>query len=115
MFKRIATLILVVGVFIVSAKPFHGLRTDQKTYTFTLSSPAQAGDVQLKPGEYKIKLDGSQFMLTDQRGHQIETTATVENVDHKFTQTSLMIRNEDGGPRIVSIQLGNTNSKIVFQ
>ncbi len=114
MLKRVAIMMLV-GISIMAARPFHGLRSDNKTYTFTLSSPAQAGDVQLKPGEYKVKVDGSQFVLTDQAGHRIETNATMETADHKFTQTSIAMTNENGGPRIVSIQLGKTNSRIVFQ
>ena len=114
MLKRIAIMMLVV-VSMIAAKPFHGPRSDKKTYSSTLSSPAQAGDVQLKPGEYKIKLDGSPFVLTDQAGHKIEANATMETADHKFTQTSIAMTTENGGPRIVSIQLGNTSSRIVFQ
>jgi hypothetical protein len=104
MSKRIAILMLVCAV-LVSAK----------TFTFTLSSTTQAGAVQLKPGQYKIKLNGPEVVLTDQYGHQIETAAKIENSDRKFPQTAVMVSNEDGGSRIVLIELGSTNSKVVFQ
>lgn len=104
MFRRTAILMLI-GVACLSAK----------SYTFTLSSPAQAGTVQLKRGEYKLKVDGSQVVLTDQTGHRIETTAAVEDADQKYPQTTLTMSNEDGGPRIVSIELANTTRKVVFQ
>lgn len=113
MLKRIA-IMTALAVSIVSANPFHG-RSDRKTYTFTLSSPARVGDVQLKPGEYTVKVDGSQIALTDHMRRRIETPATLEAGDRKFTETSLIMSTDNGEQRIVLIQLGNTTNKIVFQ
>ena len=104
MFKRIAIL-MVVCVALVGAK----------TFTFTLSNSAQAGAVQLKPGEYKIKLNGSEVVLTDQNGRQIDAAAKLETADRKFSHTAIMVSSADGGSRLVSIELGSTNSKVIFQ
>ena len=104
MLNRIAILMLV-SVSLISAK----------TYTFTLSDTVQAGTVQLKPGEYRLKMDGSQIVLMDQTRHQIDITARLETSDHKFSQTSIKTSNEDGKARIMSIELGHTTSTVVFE
>ena len=86
-----------------------------KTYTFSILEPAQAGAVQLKPGEYHLRLDGSQVALMDESGHQLDAAATVEEMDHKFDQTSVTTLDVDGIRRIESVQLGRTTHKVVFQ
>jgi len=86
-----------------------------KTYTFTISDPAQAGNVQLKPGEYHLRLDGTQVALMDEGGHQVDAAATVEESDRKFGQTSVSISDVDGIHRIESVQLGGSTHKVVFQ
>jgi len=104
MFKRIALLALIAAS-LVSAK----------TYTFVVSEPTQAGTAQLKPGEYSVKVDGSQVVLVDKGGHQIEAIAKVEASEQKFNLTSVCTSKEDGTPRIEWIQLGGTRTKVVFQ
>ena len=86
-----------------------------KTYTFTIFDPAQAGTTQLKPGEYRLKLNGAQVALMDEGGRQIDAAVTVEETDRKFDQTSVTTLDVDGIHRIESIQLGGSKSKVVFQ
>ena len=78
MLKRIAILALL-GVSLASAK----------TYSFVVSEPTNAGQAQLKPGEYSLKLDGSQVVLKDMTGRQIDVTAKVEPADRKFDETAV--------------------------
>jgi hypothetical protein len=104
MLKRVAILALL-GVSLASAK----------TYTFTVADPAQAGKVQLKPGEYSLKLDGSQVVLMDTSGRRIDTTAKVESADRKFDQTVVSFSKVDGTNRIQAIQLGGSKTRVVFQ
>jgi len=85
-----------------------------KTYSFTIFDRAQAGTAQLKPGEYRLKLDGAQVALIDMDGRQIDVVATVEQSDVKFDQTSITATDADGIHRILSIQLHGTNNKVVF-
>jgi hypothetical protein len=109
MFKRIAILALLVGVCLVSAK------TGAKTYSFVLADPAVAGNAQLKPGEYHLKLDGAQVVLTDKDRKRIDTNAKVETAERKFEVTAVNTLNGDGANRIVSIELGGSSNVIVFQ
>jgi len=104
MLKRIALLALL-AVCLVSAK----------NYTFVVSEPTQAGSVQLKPGEYTVKVAASQVVLIDNDGNRIDVAATVETTDQKFDQTSVWISKTDGTNRLESIQLGGSNTKVVFQ
>ena len=103
MLKRISGLILLVACLAFA-----------KSYTFRLSVPAEIGGALLKPGEYSLKLDAEQIVLTDKDHRKIETNATVEISDNKFDQTSLLISNADRTSRIQSVQLGGTNKKVVF-
>jgi hypothetical protein len=104
MLKRVAILALL-GVSLGSAK----------TDTFTVSDPTQAGSAQLKPGEYKLKVDGSQAVLMDNAGHRIDVSVKIEAADQKFNQTSVSISKAVGTNRIQSIQLGGSNSRVGFQ
>jgi len=86
-----------------------------KTYTFTISDSAQAGNVQLKPGDYHLKLDGAQVVLMDEAGRQLDAAATVEESDRKFGQTSVATSDVDGIHRLDWVQLGGSTHKVVFQ
>jgi hypothetical protein len=108
MFKRLAILALA-SVLLVSA------RTSAKNYTINISDSATVGNAQLTPGQYHIKLDGSQVVLTDKAGNQIDASAKLETADHKFEQTSITTSKADGTNRILSIQLGGGSNLVVFQ
>ena len=109
MFKRLAVIALLFGVLLASAK------TGAKTYTFSISDKAVAGNTELKPGEYHVRVDGSQVVVTDQYGKQLDITGTVETADHKFDVTSALCTMGDGTYRLVSVELGGSTDKIVFQ
>ena len=104
MFKRL-TIVALMSVLLASAK----------SYTINISDPATAGSAQLKAGEYRLKLDGTQVVLIDKAGNQIDTTAKVETAEHKFDQTSISISKADGANRIISIQLGGSTNRVVFE
>ena len=104
MLQRIAMLALL-GVSLASAK----------TYTFTVTEPSKAGQVQLKPGEYNLKVDGSQVVLMDNVGHRIDATAKVETADHKFDSTTISTSKADGTDRIRWIELGGSKNRVVFE
>ena len=104
MFQRIA-IIALLAVSLASAK----------SYSFTVADPAQAGATQLKPGEYHIKLDGSDVVLTDNEGRRIDVSAKLEQADQKFNATSVFMSREEGTPRITAIELGGSKLRIVFE
>jgi hypothetical protein len=53
--------------------------------------------------------------LFNKAGHRIDIPATLEIVDNKYSQTSILLATENGARQLKSVQLGGTKSKIVFQ
>ena len=104
MLKRIALLALLAACL-----------ASAKNYTFIVREATQAGSVELKPGEYTVKVASSQVVLVDNDGHRIDVAATVEATDRKFDQTSVWTLKTDGINRLESIELGGSNNKVVFQ
>jgi hypothetical protein len=86
-----------------------------KSYTFTLTDSAKAGSVDLKAGEYSLKVDGPQVVLIDQKGNRISATAKVETADQKFEHTSVTTTKSDGSNRIVFVGIGGTRNRIIFE
>ena len=109
MFKRLAVIALLFGVLLAVAK------SGGKTYTFSISDKAMAGNTELKPGDYYLRLNGSQVVVTTEGGKQLDITATVETADHKFDATSAICRTDDGTNRLISVELGGSSYKVVFQ
>ena len=103
MFKRLLV-IAALSVLIVSAK----------NYSFSVSDPSKAGTASLKPGEYTVKVDGEQVVVSDKAGNRIETAAKLETADRKFEHTAIATTDADGVKRIVSIEFGGTRYKLVF-
>jgi hypothetical protein len=103
MLKRLAILALLCVPF-VSAK----------SYTFTVSTPVQAGTAQLKPGQYSLTLKGSDAVFTDENGRRTEAPAKIEPADSKFDETTVNVSTTNGVERVESIGLGGTKNKVVF-
>jgi len=103
MFKRL----LVIAAFSV-------LVVAAKNYSFSVSDPSKAGTATLKPGEYTVKVDGDQVVVSDKAGNRVDTAAKLETADRKFEHTAITTIDGDGAKRIVSIEFGGTKYKLVF-
>ena len=78
-------------------------------YSLTLDSAQWAGDKQLKPGEYRIEVSGDKATLKSGKT-VVELPITVETGQKKYSVTSYNAVDS----KIVEIQLGGTNKKLVF-
>jgi hypothetical protein len=86
-----------------------------KTYDLTLSSTTAAGSVQLAPGEYKLRVEGSNAIFTGTENHQSFTVPVkIENGNAKYNSTSLDTTGQGGTVKITSIQLGGSKTKLEF-
>ncbi len=83
-----------------------------KTYDITIPAPVKAGAVELKPGVYKLKIEGSQAVFTDSHDKSFSVPATVENADRKFGSTLLESASHDGVDTIQAIDLGDSNTRV---
>jgi len=86
-----------------------------KTYQITITAPTKAGSAQLKPGEYRLKVDGSNATFTDVNSSKSVTTpVNVENGDKKYDDTRVQITRDGDTDRMEDIELGGSKTKLEF-
>ena len=108
MLKRLLV-IAALSILVLAAK------NGAKNYSFSVSDPSIAGTASLKPGDYNIKVDGEQVTVTDKSGNRIDTTAKLETADSKFEHTAVTTTGGYGPKKILSIEIGGTKCKLVFE
>ncbi len=86
-----------------------------KTYELTLSSVTKAGNVQLKAGQYRLKVDGNNatFIGVDD-GKSITAPVKVVTTDKKFDTTTVDASKEGDTSVIKDIELGGSKTKLEF-
>lgn len=86
-----------------------------KTYDIVLSSKTKAGALELKPGQYKLKIDGSNAVFTDtSKGKSYTTPVKVETTDKKFPDTRVQSVKDGDAEKITEIDLGGAKTKLGF-
>jgi len=86
-----------------------------KTYEITISAPTKAGSVQLKPGEYKLKVDGSNATFTEVNSSKSVTTPVkVENGDKKYDDTRIQITKDGDTDKLEDIELAGSKTRLEF-
>ena len=108
---------LIVAGLAIASLTFAGTRTTKssKSYSITLSAPATAGSVQLKAGQYKLKVDGDNAVFTNVESDKSFTTPVkVETVDKKFGDTKVQSVKEGETDKIREIDLGGSTTKLGF-
>jgi hypothetical protein len=86
-----------------------------KTYDIVLSNPTKVGSVQLKPGQYKLKVDGANAIFTESNSSKsFSTPVKVETSDKKFDDTRVQSTKDNDGDRINEIDLGGSKTKLGF-
>ncbi len=84
-----------------------------KSYDFVLTSPAMAGSNQLKPGQYKVQVKGTQAVIVDENSSKsVTVNVKIEQADHKFDHTSVQSTNSNGVDNIQVIELGGSNTRL---
>lgn len=86
-----------------------------KTYDIVLSNTTKAGNVELKPGQYKLKIDGNNAIFTDtNKGKSFTTPVKVETTDKKFDDTRVQSVKDGDTEKINEIDLGGSKTKVGF-
>jgi hypothetical protein len=86
-----------------------------KTYTITVSNPTKVGSVQLKAGQYKLKVEGSNAIFTDVNNQKsITTPVKVEEGDKKANSTRVQSTKDGDTERIQEIDLEGSTTKLSF-
>ncbi len=86
-----------------------------KTYEIVLSGPTKAGSVKLKPGQYKLMVDGANAIFTDVNSNKSYTTPVkVQTTDKKFEDTRVQSTKDGDSDSIQEIDLGGSKTKLGF-
>ena len=86
-----------------------------KTYEIILSGPSKAGSIQLKPGQYKLKIEGSNAVFTDESNSKSYTTPVkVQTGEKKFDGTKVQSTKDGNVDKIEEIDLGGSKTKLGF-
>jgi hypothetical protein len=102
---------LVVAALAVSSLTI----VNAKTYEIILSGPTKAGNVELKAGQYKLKVDGANAIFTDINSAKSFTTPVkVQTGEKKFDDTKVQTTKDGNIDKIEEIDLGGSKTKLGF-
>jgi|SRR5579871_130177 len=86
-----------------------------KTYQITLIHPSHIGSVQLKPGQYTVKLQGDNAIFTDVNSDKTFTAPVkVQATETKFDETQVQSSRDGDVDKIEEIDLGGSKTKLGF-
>lgn len=78
-----------------------------------LFQPTVINGTELKPGSYKLQLDGSKATITDGKS-SVEASVKVEETDKKNASTAVRYELQNGKYAVSEIRVGGTKTKLVF-
>jgi len=102
----------VLGVLLsLSTLAFAG----PKSFTVVFDKTATVGSVTLVPGEYKVKVDGTNAVFTNKSNFKsVSTAVKVEAGEKKFKDTAIDTLKNGSGETVQSITIGGTTTKLEF-
>jgi hypothetical protein len=104
MFKKLAVSFALAGLAIASAAQ----------HRITLFEESIVNGTTLKPGDYKLVIEGGKAMLS--RGNQkVEAPVSVQKADSKYSATSVRYNSGEGKFKVQEIRVGGTDTKVVFE
>ncbi len=83
-------------------------------YKVTLTQPAVLAGSVMKPGDYRIVVNGDKATLTSGKT-VLEVPVKVETGSKKFHYTSVECKTTDGKNMLDDIQVGGTTTTLVFK
>jgi len=106
------SVVIVLGLLLsLSALVFAG----QKSFTVTFDKATSVGSAKLAPGEYKVKVDGSNAVFTNTSSYKsVSTAVKVENGDKKYKETAVDTVRDGAIEGVTSISVGGTTMKLDF-
>jgi len=109
--KSIMKYLAIVAVFGLVA----GSAYADQSYRITLSSVSKIGNIEFKPGEYKLVVDTPKVRFTDlNTGKEVELAAKVEQAAEKNDHTAIHSKSVDGVAQISEIRIGGSKTRIAF-
>jgi hypothetical protein len=86
-----------------------------KSYDLVFSNPVKAGNLELKPGEYKLTVKGNTAQFTNLLDDKTYTAPVkIENATKKHDVTAVDSNRQDGTDQIQKIELGGSTTNLEF-
>ena len=86
-----------------------------KNYELTLSSPTKIGGLELKAGEYTLKVQGDKAIFTFvETAKQFTTNVKVEATEQKFESTRVDANKQGNLDVVKDIELGGSKTRLQF-
>ncbi len=86
-----------------------------QSYRITLGSVSKIGDIEFKPGEYRLVVDAPKVRLTGLNGGKtVEFEAKVEEAPTKNDYTAIQSTSVEGVNKITEIRIGGSKTRIAF-
>jgi len=86
-----------------------------KSYDLVFSSAVKAGNLELKPGEYTLKVKGNNAVFTNvETAKSFTAPVKVQNTGKKFDVTAVDTNNQNGASTIQKIELGGSDTQLDF-
>jgi hypothetical protein len=88
-----------------------------KSYTVNITEPSTVAGAQLKPGEYRMKIVGSEAVFTDNQSRQIvKAPVTLSTAAKKFDYTEVVwSKASDNSEQVDSIRIEGTKLEYDFK
>ena len=84
-----------------------------KSYDIVLSSPTKAGNVELKAGEYSLKVKGATAVFTNvETGKSFTAPVKVQEGSKKYENTAVDTQKANGEDQIKTIELGGSTTQL---
>jgi hypothetical protein len=90
-----------------------GIASAASNYKLTLGSPSVIAGKELKPGDYKVEVDGSNVKI-EGNGSSVQTAVKTEQNAKKYDATTVRYSKADGKLKVDEIRIGGTTTKLVF-
>jgi hypothetical protein len=81
------------------------------SYNVSLASSTMVGQTQLKPGQYKVEVEGDKAVFKSGKNTVAEAPATAQQNPQKYSDTTLLT----SGGKLEEIHVGGTNVRIVLK
>jgi hypothetical protein len=105
---RLLATLLFIGLVAGTARA-------DRSYEISLSSVSKIGNVQFKPGEYRLVVDAPKVRLTHlSSGETVELDAKIQESDTKSEHTSVHTQQVDGVSRISEIRIAGSKTRVSF-
>ena len=101
--RRIAVAFLTLALSVACAR----------SHTINVAQPIVVAGTELKPGEYRLDLEGGKIRLRNGTV-KVEANVRAETVEQTIRATRLRLEVVNGKYQLKEIQLGGTNTRLVL-